>query len=163
MAGAVSQAIEVARRYRADGGRVHVGAIHSHVAGRTDHLPMSVPSGAYVIPADIISGMGQGNTLAGFRVAKSLFGAPFYGSGAAYGTANAPAYGMALPGKAAGGQTGEVPIVAAGGEYVIHPDAVARLGKGSMDDGHRILDAFVTRYRARTIKTLRKLPPPKRD
>lgn len=162
MAGTVAQAIDVARRYRAEGGRVHVGAIHSHVAGRTDHLPMSVPSGAYVIPADIISALGQGNTLAGFRVAKSLFGAPFYGRGKPYGANGAP-YGMDLPHKAAGGGTGDVPIVAAGGEYVIHPEAVLRLGKGSMDDGHRILDAFVTRYRARTIKTLRKLPGPRKD
>ena len=47
---------------------VHVGPIHSAVAGRTDHLPMHVPSGAYVLPADIVSAMGEGNTAAGFKV-----------------------------------------------------------------------------------------------
>ena len=52
----------------------HVGPIHSPVAGRTDHLPMHVPSGSYVIPADIISAMGEGNTMAGFKVANDIFG-----------------------------------------------------------------------------------------
>src|ERR1700689_1058466 len=33
----------------------HTGPIHSSVAGRTDHLPIHVPSGSYVLPADIIS------------------------------------------------------------------------------------------------------------
>ena len=36
------------------GPKLHTGPIHSKVAGRTDYLPMHVPSGSYVIPADII-------------------------------------------------------------------------------------------------------------
>ena len=39
--------------------KLHVGPIHSPVAGRTDHLPMHVPSGAYVIPADIVQLWGR--------------------------------------------------------------------------------------------------------
>ena len=39
--------------------KIHEGPIHSPVAGRTDHLPMNVSSGSYVIPADIISSMGE--------------------------------------------------------------------------------------------------------
>ena len=54
----------------------HTGPIHSSVAGRTDHLPMKVPSGAYVLPADIVSALGEGNTMAGFKVIKSIFNAP---------------------------------------------------------------------------------------
>ena len=57
-------------------GKIHVGPIHSQVAGRTDHLNMHVKSGSYVIPADIISAMGEGNTMAGFRVAKNIFSQP---------------------------------------------------------------------------------------
>ena len=129
-------------------GKVHVGPIHSPVAGRTDHLPMHVPAGAYVIPADIISAMGEGNTMAGFRVANSLWGQN----------------GGAPQGFAAGGYTGQlVPIVAAGGEYVIHPEAVVRQGNGDMDMGHRILDGFVTGMRSKTVETLKKLPGPKKD
>jgi hypothetical protein len=142
----------------------HVGAITSHVSGRTDHLPMHVPSGSYVIPADIIGAMGEGNTLSGFKVADSLFKQPFYGNkkaGAAepYATSIMP-YGQSPIARATGGA---VPIVAAGGEYVIHPKAVEAIGKGNLDDGHRILDEFVKQMRAKTVKTLQKLPGPKKD
>ena len=178
---AIAAALDTARKTRATGGGVHTGAIHSAVAGRTDHLPMHVPSGAYVIPADIISAMGEGNTTAGFKVAKSIFSTPFYsaskaGAGAPYGQSGEPydargdqpyvedvlPYNAPMPGKAEGGSA-TVPIVAAGGEYVIHPEDVARLGKGALDDGHKILDEFVKRFRAKTIKTLENLPGPKVD
>ena len=173
---AVAAALNIARKARATGGKVHTGAINSAVAGRTDHLPMHVPSGAYVIPADIISAMGEGNTAAGFRVAKSIFSDGFKAggtvkmpsmprltlSGSPYAAAKSP-YGAALPGRAAGGGTHTVPIVAAGGEYVIDPEDVVQIGDGSLDDGHRILDEFVKQMRAKTIKTLSNLPGPKRD
>jgi len=153
----------------------HVGPIHSPVAGRTDHLPMHVPSGAYVIPADIISAMGEGNTMAGFRVAKSIF-SPVVKPSSIWkpipymtGLPGASAY-LGLPGKkgrAEGGQINSpsppVPIVAAGGEYVIHPDDVTHMGGGDINAGHKILDDFVKKYRAKTVETLRKLPPPKKD
>jgi hypothetical protein len=134
------------RQAHASGGqvteRLHVGPIHSPVAGRTDHLPMHVPSGSYVIPADIISAMGEGNTMAGFKHMRRMF---------------APAKPGSVP------SDGQVPIVAAGGEYVLSPDEVTYAGGGDLDAGHRALDDFVKRYRARTIKTLSKLPGPKKD
>jgi hypothetical protein len=37
------------------------------------------------------------------------------------------------------------------------------MGDGDMDVGHRELDAFVKKMRAKTVKTLRNLPPPKKD
>lgn len=142
--------------------KVHAGPIHSPVAGRTDHLPMHVASGSYVIPADIISAMGEGNTMAGFKVAQNIFSTPFMGAGKPYGGRGLP-YGAPMPHKAAGGSTGTVPIVAAGGEYVIDPKSVEHLGGGSLDDGHKILDEFVKQMRAKTVKTLKNLPGPKRD
>ena len=164
------------------GGHIHTGPIRSSVAGRTDHLPIHVPAGAYVIPADIISGMGEGNTDAGFKVAKSIFSAPFYGGAPkaqpyggmktpygenpkqSYGQSLDEMYGMPMPHKAGGGAEEEAaPIVAAGGEYVIHPDDVRWLGGGDMDAGHRELDRFVKMYRKHLIDTLKKLPGPKKD
>ena len=147
--------------------KIHVGPIHSPVAGRTDHLNMHVKSGSYVIPADIISSMGEGNTMAGFRVAKNIFSQPFYGSskagaGLPYTGGGLP-YGVPSPGKAEGGEVSSVPIVAAGGEYVIDPKDVIRIGKGSMDDGQKILDHFVEGFRSKTIKTLKGLPGPKKN
>jgi len=146
------------------GGKLHVGPIHSSVAGRTDHLPMHVPSGSYVIPADIISAMGEGNTMAGFKHMKRIFGGTPYGGGSApYGQSGGP-YGAEMPHRAFGGETdGGVPIVAAGGEYVLSPSQVTEAGDGDMDRGHLVLDEWVKRMRKKTIKTLQNLPGPKKD
>ena len=168
------------RPMRAHGGEVkktklHVGPIHSPVAGRTDHLPMHVPSGSYVIPADIVSAMGEGNTIAGFKHLRRMFSGAPYGQGSApygqtggpYGQGSAPygqdagPYGEHI-GRAEGGKT-PVAIVAAGGEHVLTPAEVAFAGGGDLDMGHRVLDEFVKRMRAETVKTLKKLPGPKRD
>lgn len=152
--------------------KIHVGPIHSSVAGRTDHLPVHVWSGSYVIPADIISAMGEGNTMAGFKVAKQVFETPSYMKGAP----GASTIGTGMPGaqsipdlpekRASGGEVEDkeaVPVVLAGGEYVIHPDHVERIGGGDLDLGHRRLDQFVKAMRAKAIATLAKLPGPKKD
>ena len=145
------------------GGKLHIGPIHSSVAGRTDHLPMHVPSGSYVIPADIISSMGEGNTMAGFKHMRRIFGGNPYGGGAMPYSGGAGPYNENIQGRAAGGETESVPIVAAGGEYVLSPDQVKMVGEGDLETGHRVLDEFVKRYRAKTIKTLKNLPGPKKD
>lgn len=147
--------------------KLHVGPIHSAVAGRTDHLPMKVSSGSYVLPADVVGGIGQGNTIAGFKVLRRMFGGTPYGGGAnPYGAHDGP-YNEKLPGKAAGGEIDDdgdsVPIIAAGGEMVLSPQQVTQAGGGDMDLGHRVLDEFVKRMRADTIKTMQNLPGPRRD
>jgi hypothetical protein len=161
----IDNALRIAR---AEGGHVpHMksprvkhfsGPIHSSVAGRTDHLPMHVPSGSYVLPADIVSAAGEGNTIAGFKHAKRVFGGTPRGGGAQpYNHTGGP-YGMKDGGAASG-----VPIVAAGGEYVVHPDHVRDVGGGDLDMGHKVLDEFVHRMRKELIGTLKKLPGPKKD
>jgi hypothetical protein len=170
----IAAALNVARKHRADGGTVneHTGAIHSSVAGRTDHLPIHVPSGAYVVPADIVSGMGEGNTIAGFKHMRRIFGdmpraagPNAYGhAGGPYGKAGSPYDHTGGPyGMAAGGEASGVPIVAAGGEWVLHPDQVRAAGGGDLDTGHKVLDKWVLRMRKELIKTLRGLAPPKKD
>jgi hypothetical protein len=167
-ADAVSTALQIARERRDAGGsvsttsikspKIHTGPIHSGVAGRTDHLPINVPSGSYVIPADIVSGMGEGNTIAGFKHMRRMFGGnPYNGGSAPYNQTGGP-YGMAR-----GGKTEGVPIVAAGGEYVLDPDQVRQAGGGDIDMGHKVLDEFVVRMRKELVKTLRKLPGPQKN
>lgn len=142
--------------------RLHTGPIHSSVAGRTDHLPIHVPSGSYVIPADIVSGMGEGNTIAGFKHMKRLFGGGPYGGGSQpYNHIGGP-YGMKHGGNVTVEENG-VPIVAAGGEYVVHPNGVKRWGGGDLEMGHKVLDEFVLRKRKELVHTLKKLPGPKKD
>jgi len=176
---AIAAALNTARHTKAEGGpfsvpqveyakpahMTHVGPIHSPVAGRTDHLPMNVKSGSYVIPADIISSMGEGNTMAGFKIARRMFSSKPYFQNATQPYSEAPQpYAQGKPyGARADGGASPVEIVAAGGEYVIEPEDVTRLGGGDIDHGHDILDHFVTGYRKKTIDTLKKLPGPKRD
>jgi 8-oxo-dGTP pyrophosphatase MutT (NUDIX family) len=304
---AIAAALNVARKHRDDGGftttsttkgvPLHVGPIHSSVAGRTDHLPITVESGSYVIPADCVSAGGEGNTIAGFKVLRRTFGGEPYGqSGSPYGQTGGP-YGSPAPraaggraphhkaagilfvspekevlllrrtgkdhqgewalpaggiekgetpeqaarreteeeaghthegglspfmhsdsgnvsfttfiahsdkfapkingehdsavwikpedaeaklplhpgvrialeklvkrrGKAHGGASSGVPIVAAGGEHVLSPEQVRAVGNGDIDMGHRVLDAFVLRVRKELIHTLKGLAPPKKD
>lgn len=124
----------------AQAAKVWVGPIPSNVCGRTDHLPVNTPSGAYVLPADIVSGLGESNTIAGFDTLTRYFGRQVYD----------------------GGELTEV--VVAGGEYILAPQTVAnRVGGGDLQNGHDVMDEFVKEYRAKTIKTLKALPGPRRD
>lgn len=156
----------------------HSGIINMAVGGRTDHIPMHVLEGSYVLPADIVSGLGEGNTLAGSKILDNMFHSGPYGQKIPEARAN-PKFPAAPPvqspgtttttmPRAAGGRSVSmnskpVPIVAAGGEYVVHPEVVTRLGKGDMNAGHEYLDNFVKYVRAQTAKTLQNLPGPRKD
>jgi len=168
---AIAAALNVARSKKASGGdipdpltnadvsdraahdsRVHIGPIHAAVAGRTDHLNMHVPAGSYVIPADIVSALGEGNTDAGLDVLDSLCHDHNSNSGNMRSKSDKNSNDRSL-----------APIVAAGGEYVIPPSVVTSLGSGDIDDGHNLLDDFVVLARKDLIKTLSKLPGPRKD
>lgn len=171
-----------------------IGPLHSDVAGRTDHLPINVPDGSHVLPADVVSGLGEGNTFAGTKVLDNMFkkgpyGAPLPkiggGKGRKRGTKmppGKPRFGIGKPmsskpnfGFAEGGAPESfedfqestskpgVPIMAAGGEYVIPPEVVEMLGEGDPAHGHAVLDAFILKVRNDTIKELKKLPGPAKD
>jgi hypothetical protein len=159
-------------------GLEHAGMIHSPIAGRTDRIPMSVRSGSFIMPADVVSGLGQGNSMAGASALNKLFKLGPYGSagGAAPKSIAPKMAAMPRPQKmfADGGnvdaptaptlgQSPPVSIVAAGGEFSVPPEAVAQIGGGDISRGHDILDAFVKHVRAKTIKTLRKLPGPRKN
>jgi hypothetical protein len=145
----------------------HGGLIDAPVHGRTDKIPLNIPSGSYVLPADIVSAIGQGNTLAGARAVQEIMkGAPYGANGGAYGSDVEPVKrgpGAPTPHMAHGGKVDMVPIIAAGGEYVLAPHECRWLGDGDADKGHRALDKFVVETRNHLRKTLGKLRPPKRD
>ncbi len=144
-------------------GMTHVGAIHGAVAGRTDHVPLSVPNGAYVLPAEHVSHIGEGNTMAGFRHLNRMF--PITHGRGAPSPPGAPR--PLSPGKSlfkAGGVVGEgddgVEIMAASGEYVIDPEEVREIGNGNIGHGHDVLDAWVNKLKDEQISVLKKLPGP---
>lgn len=144
MTAALATAGEVAPRPEmADAGTdpLVTGGLLSAVPGRTDLLEISVPSGSYVLPADIVSALGEGNTLAGTQILEEMF------------PPVSPNEGETAP---------PVPIIAAGGEYVISPDQVAAVAGGDLDRGHDLLDQFVKDVRKDLVKTLKNLPGPAR-
>lgn len=170
---------DVAKPAYADGGTV-TGALLGTDGGRTDTLPIKVPPGSFVVPADVVSGLpsAQGNSLAGHNALNKLFASlPLSPDEAPYGAAppNLPR-GQTMPGlhreqrhllqgvapsKRGGVAKGPhegVDILAAAGEHVIKPEDVKRLGRGSLERGHKILDQFVDWVRSENIKTLKKLP-----
>lgn len=123
------------------------GLIKDTTPGRTDRLPVKLPANSYVIPADVVSGLGQGNTDGGGVILDQMF---------------SPHKGMASGGTVT--STGEpVDVVVAGGEYVVSPLAVTSIGHGDPERGHRVLDRFVRDRRRSTIKVMSKLPGPRKD
>lgn len=128
------------------------GVIASEVPGRTDHIPTSVAADSYVIPADVVSGLGEGNTLAGARVVQEWLSSgphgiplPKGGHGSSIPHPPAPSeFGGRTtttyePHLAHGGSAGraplkaahiknvhgEVPVIVAGGEVIVDPHVIA--------------------------------------
>jgi hypothetical protein len=137
----IAIAMDVGRRNKAGGGRV--GALTGATGGRADKLPMKVPNGSHVIPADVVSALGQGNSQNGHKVLASLF--PHSSS----------------PQKRAGG--GGVDIMASDGEFVVSPEDVEEAGRGDAEHGHNVLDHFIVHTRKQNIQHLSKLPAPPKD
>ena len=145
------------------------GLINSPVGGRSDHLPINVPGGSYVIPADVVSGMGQGNTMAGAHAFDSMIHSGPFGT-----KLPMPKIGGTLPKPPAapkmvaaqhfsrGGRTnkGHIPIIVAGGERIVSPEEVAQLSGGDVKKGHQMLDDFVVACRKHVLKHTAKLPGP---
>lgn len=139
-------------------GLARQGMIHGPAAGRSDTRPMKVTSGSYVIPADTVSAVGGGNSMAGANAFNKLFKTGPYGSSvpAVHKTANP------IRQRFAEGGATPVDIVASDGEFIVPPDRVAQIGGGDMKRGHEILDHLVMHVRKKNIKSLRRLPAPKK-
>ena len=56
-----------------------------------------------------------------------------------------------------------VPVIVAGGEYILTPEEVEIAGDGDLDKGHSVLDAFVKSQRRKLRQKLAKLPGPAQD
>lgn len=137
--GVVGAALRIARNM---GGRAVLTGPVTHKAdgGRTDTVQTSLPSHSYVIPADIVSSLGEGDTNAGYNVLQSMFGT-----------------------HETSGDTGEVPAIVAGGEYILSPEQVMQIGGGDPEMAFKALDQWVKMQRRNHIQTLKGLPPPVKD
>lgn len=161
------------------GEHVYAGPLHSKVPGRTDKINLNVKPGSYVIPADVTSIIGEGNTLAGTTVLKAAF-SPKMLRGNVPPAAGHPSphkqqtlerlhperimrreIGMQEGGNAEESTQEAAPVVVAGGEYIVPPDEIKAIW-GDLSKGHKALDAFVGEIRRREIKRLKSAPPPKK-
>lgn len=122
------------------------GLIKSDVPGRTDRIPLAVPPDSYVIPADVIGILGQGNTDAGSALLDQAL-APHDNQG------------MARGGHPGGNE--RVPIIAAGGEKIIPPHIVSSLGGGDAKKGFAVLAKMITNIRKREASALLHRAKPK--
>jgi hypothetical protein len=110
--------------------------------GRADRVATAVAANSYVIPADVVSGLGQGNTDAGARRLRHML-------------AKVPPHRPAV-------STRGVQVALSGGEYLVPPQIVAGLGGGSTATGMRVLERLIAEVRRRTMLDTSRLQPPKR-
>lgn len=125
------------------------GLLASATPGRADALPALLPRGGYVLPADVVSALGQGNTNAGARLLDTRLPGPVQSS---------PVAANSRGGFATGGV---VPARVSGGEYLIPPQRLAALGNGDLKKGAGLLDGLVASTRSQNARTAGLLPGPK--
>lgn len=154
------------------------GLVKSFGGGRTDIHPIDVPAGSYVVPADVTSGLAEGNTLAGSGVIDMMMHSNPYGIEGGKGRGGGDVGGPpkahqgpltveAPPPASRGGspksQDGQnrVPIIVAGGEHIIYPQTIMKKF-GNLKTGHAILDKWVVNTRQQIVKDMKGLKGPKK-
>ena len=135
----VAAALRIADQYKSKGGTV--GPLMGATGGRADKLPLTVPDHSHVIPADVVSALGQGNTTRGMHVLAKMF---------------PPDKGEAITKRS-------TKIMASDGEFIVTPSNVLKRGKGNMEDGHTMLDHFIVHVRQLNIHHLKNIPAPAKD
>lgn len=108
------------------------GAVRGSTGGREDARAVDVPAGSYVIPADVVAALGDGNSEAGQRLLTRRVGRARRATG------------------------GSVPVQLSDGEFVLPPSAVADMG------GPDALDQLLLRTRHQYADNLKQLPGPRR-
>lgn len=170
---AIATANKIAEKHRAPGGALanppwfarqearqdfkqpSLGFLHGPTPGRADAIDTTAPAGSHVIPADVVAGLGEGNSLAGAsRMEKVIRAGPGRSGGRSIPRPPAAFH------LAAGGQMETTPVKLSHGEYVVHPDDVTRWGSGDRKAGHAAWDKWIVAERKRQIKKLQHLPGP---
>lgn len=173
-AGGPSPSMEMPWFERTEARDATSGYLHGSTLGRADALRTTAPSGSYVLPADVVSGLGEGNSMAGARIVQQALGSGPWGTPLSHvthgaGPPRAPSINTRAPrlqsdakggGVQGGEQPGHIPVMLSHGEFVVTPEQVRAIGGGNQKDGWKILDEFVKESRRRTIEKMKKLPGP---
>jgi hypothetical protein len=128
------------------------GLVHSASPGRADLVGARLRRGSYVLPADVVSGLGEGNTLAGAKLLQASL--PEAAAMAARGPINRAAGGLAEA-------EDELEVRLSGGEFLVSPEQVLAIGEGDVEAGAKALDDLVHTVRGSTREALGRMPPPK--
>ena len=135
-----------ARGGYANGGHVeaplHLGYVKGASGGTTDDVHAHIPNGSYVMDATTVSLLGDGNSDNGAEKLREME-EKFLRGGF---VRNYPT-------------SENIRAKISTGEYVMHPDTIAALGKGDGDKGAKQLDAM--RKRLRSQKGVKTFLPPK--
>lgn len=116
------------------------GPLLGATMGRADKLHTSVADGSHIIPADVVSAMGDGNSVAGAAHLSRMF-----------------PHSSMMHGLKDGGH---VKVQLSDGEFSVHPHDVAHVGGGSIEEGHRKLNDWTLHVRHEDIERRKRLPPP---
>jgi len=145
------------------------GYLHGATAGRADALKGTALSDSYILPAEEIAGLGEGNSLMGARVINAMLGSGPHGIAqphgrAGHGPPRPPAPPREYQAKGGGVQQGEQPttkVALSHGEYSMTPEQVMQFtGRNDLKSAHRVMDLFTMELRKRHIKELKGLEPP---
>lgn len=144
---------------RAEARGADSGLLAGTTPGRADAVKTQAPPGAFVVPAEVVAGLGEGNTLSGARVIQGILdsgphGIPQARMGHGRGPPRPPEMPRGLQGelkkggpvtlfeaKARGGgqeDPGKTPVDLSHGEFIISPEHVKAWGGGDTEAGIRI-------------------------
>ena len=124
--------------------RMALGAMTGAGAGRADDRAVTAPRGAHVIPADVVSALGDGNTRRGHAILEDMF-----------------SKSKRSTSKLRRADGGGVRIQASDGEFIVSPEDVALLGAGNAEAGHELLNKFIEQSRADYAARQQSFPGPK--
>ena len=141
-----------------------LGFLHGPTPGRADSVDTTAPAGSHVIPADVVAGLGQGNSLAGgARMEQVMRSGPHGTSLPSARHGSGPPRPPAPFRDAKGGNIPEhevenTPVKLSHGEFVVPREVVLAWGKGDQKAGHAAWDKWIVDQRKKQIKVLQKLP-----
>jgi len=170
---------------RAEGGGI-TGPLLGTTDGRADDIDTSVPNGSHIIPSDVVSSLGEGNSVAGAAKLSKMFPNSAKPKAPSIKMASSRIPNMPripqqsipripkmphtlrmrhMPGSPrglmAGGHSSKVNVKLSDGEFAIHPHDVQHVaGDGDLERGHRALDAFILHVRHADIERRKHLPGP---
>lgn len=124
------------------------GLIKGPGDGTADKIKTQVPSGSFILSADVVSKFGNGSSHRGAEVLDHFFDKlPSHPHSSL----------MATGGRRQ--QSANVPVYLSNDEYCVSPDKVTALGNGSNEHGSHMLHQMMKNIRLQKDKSGGKLPP----